>query len=197
MSYSKKGLSAVVATVLLILLTVIAATVIGAFLVPFVQENLKKSTECVKYDTYFTFDEEFELNCYRITRASDGKEASIDTHLSLRAKNDKELGKEIGGLSVVLYVSADPAVQLADPGDKRIVTLKVDTQGSSSLKQYGLLGEAKVPGAGDVASYTFSQSTVGATLGVRYARAEVYPILKSGRVCEKPSGQTKLIACKA
>tara|TARA_Y100000310_G_scaffold340182_2_gene435086 strand:- start:4909 stop:5397 length:489 start_codon:yes stop_codon:yes gene_type:complete len=60
----KRGLSPVVATVLLILLTIAAITLISSIIVPFVQTNLEESTECLAHVNYVEFDNTFSLNCY-------------------------------------------------------------------------------------------------------------------------------------
>ena len=44
--YSKRGVSGVIAVVLLILLTIVSVTIIAGVLIPFARENLKESTRC-------------------------------------------------------------------------------------------------------------------------------------------------------
>lgn len=65
--FGKKGLSAVVATVSLVLLTFAAVVVISSFIIPLVRDNLNEGTECSAYRDYFFFEEEFGYNCYNGT----------------------------------------------------------------------------------------------------------------------------------
>jgi flagellin-like protein len=60
---SKRGLSGVVVTALLILITISAIGIIAGFLIPFVRENLEE-TNCFEYRDYFEFDESFNLGCF-------------------------------------------------------------------------------------------------------------------------------------
>ena len=58
----KKALSDVVATVLIILLTVIAGAIIAQFIVPYVKDSLAESSECLDYNNgYFQFEEKIGL----------------------------------------------------------------------------------------------------------------------------------------
>src|SRR3989344_5050863 len=73
MMNKKRGVSDVVATVLILLLTVAAVGVIAQFIVPFVKNNLESSTECLDFQNYFAFQEKFvnstssvSYNCYDI-----------------------------------------------------------------------------------------------------------------------------------
>src|SRR3989344_6450298 len=59
-----RGISAVVATVLILNITVIAVVLISQFVLPFVKESLQRSSECFDYEELFSFDETFNYNCY-------------------------------------------------------------------------------------------------------------------------------------
>ena len=50
---TKRGVSEVVATVLIILLTVAAVVALISFIKPFVEGNLNDSTECLAFDNYY------------------------------------------------------------------------------------------------------------------------------------------------
>src|SRR3989344_5792844 len=60
---NKKGLSPIIATVLLILLTVSAATFISVYLFEWFPDEFEK-TKCNNYIDYFYFNNEFGFNCY-------------------------------------------------------------------------------------------------------------------------------------
>jgi len=66
MNYAKKGMSNLVATILIILLTVVAVVLITNFIIPMVNKNLAE-TECFKYRDYFSFEVEYGYNCYNLT----------------------------------------------------------------------------------------------------------------------------------
>ena len=53
MRWKKRGLSEIIATIAIVLLTVGAITLVVAFVVPFVRDNLNSSTECLDYKEYY------------------------------------------------------------------------------------------------------------------------------------------------
>ena len=59
MMKSKKAISAVVATVLIILITVAAVTIIWAAVIPMIQENIQGSTECFEADASFSIGSDY------------------------------------------------------------------------------------------------------------------------------------------
>ena len=61
------GVSTVVATVLIVMLTIAAVALLAQFLIPFIRDTLAKSSECLEYKDYFKFKEEIgdnNYNCY-------------------------------------------------------------------------------------------------------------------------------------
>src|SRR3989338_10500321 len=65
-SREKRGLSPVIATVLLIMITISAAAILTPVILNFVKKNTEK-TECVPYTDYFKFEESVggkRYNCY-------------------------------------------------------------------------------------------------------------------------------------
>jgi flagellin-like protein len=83
MNKNKRGLSPVIATVLTIMLTVAAVAALSAFVVPFVRNSLQKSSECMDYGSYYTF-EESGYNCY----------SGSFYAISIQTSFDKELANE-------------------------------------------------------------------------------------------------------
>ena len=70
MKMDKRGVSPVIAEILLVMLTIAAIGIVAGFVIPFVQNTLTKSTECTNYNDYFKFQEvfnvgsdEFRYNC--------------------------------------------------------------------------------------------------------------------------------------
>ena len=56
---NKKGISAIVATVLIILITVAAVTIIWAAIIPMISENLDKATRCGDATSQLTLKEDY------------------------------------------------------------------------------------------------------------------------------------------
>ena len=63
MYLNKLGLSTVIATVLILMLTIVAVAVLANFLIPFVKNSLQKSTECLDVQDKYSFEEREGLNC--------------------------------------------------------------------------------------------------------------------------------------
>ena len=63
MGIKKRGLSGVVATALLLLITISAVVIVANFIIPFVNKSLE-STSCFKFRDYFSFEEGDGFNCH-------------------------------------------------------------------------------------------------------------------------------------
>lgn len=170
---SKKGLSTVVATSMILLLTVIAVATLGAFAIPFVKEKLQKSSECVDYGEYFQFEDSLDFNCY----TKNG--GNIDYKLSIRAKNDRILDSKIGGFNLEFYrLSSSKTVEVSE--GKKTADFAPDAFsriGDSS-------GIVKIPRAGEL--YTFNYRTQDID---EYSFVDIYPVLTNGRICDKKSSR--------
>lgn len=167
----KRGLSTIVATVLIILITIIAIISIAQFAIPFVRNNLQRSTECTNYQNYYKFDESFSLNCY------EQQGSSYVTKLSIRRDNEENLNSNIAGFNVVL-INDDSS----KPLEFRETSLP-----SSVLKLS--TSTLNLPKPGESLSYSFNPSS-----STIYTKAEVYPVLKNGRICSI-SDKINLIKC--
>lgn len=165
---NKKGISNVIASVILIALTIVALVVIAQFVIPFVKNNLQKSGECLDYQRYFVLDNSFKYNC---------KKNGLGYVISVRAEGQKELEDKVAGLKLVLYGGA-------------IIT-PLEIKDDKSINQTFFMidsGNFKVPKTGEIRSYAYNVSN-------NFDRVEVYTLLKSGRTCETPSDQVTLGAC--
>ena len=172
MKIQKRGLSAIVASVLLILLTISAVAIVANFIIPFADKSLE-STECFKFRDYFAFDESFNYNCY------DNNNNRYVLTIKARADNsssEKVLGfklRFLGGGNAISVdgLSGDPAGDLA----------MFDNVGN---------GKIIVPSPGgrySALSYNYSSN-------YNYEKVEVYPVLEGGRVCDV-SDSIKMIDC--
>lgn len=169
---NKLGISSVVATVLLILLTIVSAAVIAEIVVPFTKKSLARSSECLNYQEHFVFDDRLKFNCYKM---SSGSQESI--FLSLRAQQDDALPENIAGFDLIFSGSSGTQV------------VPVRKSGSVGITLYNGTATA-IPDNGDTLTYKYITPT-------QYEKVEVYSALTSGRVCEKPSSTTKLRVCGA
>lgn len=167
-SLGKRGVSGVVATVALILITVAAAVFIAGFVVPLVKTQLSEGTECLGYEEYFIFYEDFGYNCYSKTvelpqyfltavsiEANTVSQEKLDNLGGMRLQF-RGAGEELG-IEVVNGASAD---------SNKLRMLKVSDTTLS------------VPEKGGVKTYVLNSS-------VKYDGVEVYPVLKNGRICEQ------------
>ena len=165
--FNKRGISAVIATVLLILLTITAVAILAGFIVPFVRDSLEGSTACFDYTDYFQFEERFEVggetlryNCYDGTKHGAFVKASAAQAL---------IAAEVDGFELVfLKAAGGESARVSIPGTE--VTL--------------LNGDpATVPSPGEAFIYVYDTVNIGGD--IYDGEIEVYPRLKSGKLCEK------------
>ena len=167
---------------MIILITIISVTIIWQFLVPFVKNNLNRGTECVPYSTYFSFEEEIQgINNIERYNCNVGNK----TGAAIRAANtNAETEDKIFGFEIRFI------------GDNNIIQNVIVNSSSKSYCGEGglwILGKEcrtnmEIPQSGSVKTYVFNKT------GEKYNYAEVYPILKNGRVCER-SDRIKLVEC--
>ena len=60
----RKGLSEIVSTVLIVLITIAAVAFVANLAIPFVRNNLQSSTECIASRGFFKFDDAQGYDCY-------------------------------------------------------------------------------------------------------------------------------------
>lgn len=90
---SKRGLSEVVATVLLVLLSVAAVAIVSGYLVPWITEMYKDN--CFDYQDYFFIEEKEGWNCYQDSNPS-STERYYAVTVGVNPKNE-ELQEEVAG----------------------------------------------------------------------------------------------------
>ncbi len=96
---NKRGLSPVIATVLLIMLTIAGIAILAGTILPFIRNSLPD--QCLPNQRYLEIDNEFNLNCYDLE--SETYNVSI-----------KVLSEEVRGISLV-FVSADESRRIDIP----------------------------------------------------------------------------------
>ncbi|MBI3334666.1 type IV pilin [Candidatus Pacearchaeota archaeon] len=164
----KRGLSTIVATVLIIMITVVSAAVIATFVVPFVRDGLQKSTECVDYDSYFMFDESLRYNCY----------AGTGYNISVRAANLQSASEKVKGFNLVLYAEGYSIAVPVLAGEP-----------VNAMRMFDITAPAlAVPRAGETRTYYYDDGAV-------YTSGELYPILASGKVCKQRNDRIAFVRC--
>lgn len=175
---SKKGLSPVVATIGLLLITVAAVGLIAGVVVPLVQNRLTESTECLGLEEYFTFYEEFDFNCYSVI--DDGVINYTLTAISIEADTiSEEKAAEVRGLRI----------QFLGEGEESgiEVTNEVDADNSSLRMLKDSEPKLSVPDRGGVRTYVYNSTA-------EFKRIEIYPVLNNGRIC-KQTDELRLYRC--
>ena len=164
----KRGISSVIATVLLVLLTIATAGILAGILVPLVRDNINKSTECMDYTEYFSFDEDFGYNCYNMTNASYSVSVSAKTV-------EKEIEELVKGFEL----------RFIQKGESDIVSVR-DGEDVGNVSMINL-GETKidVPGAGETKTFVVKHDAA--------SKIEIYVTLASGRICEEKSDSINVL----
>jgi flagellin-like protein len=172
MNKNKRGLSPVIATVLTIMLTVAAVAALSAFIVPFVRNSLQKSSECMNYGSYYTF-EESGYNCYSGNLYA----------FSIKTSFNKEIANETDGFKLIM-LDGSGATKQAEVKNG-LSNSNIQVMGDSS-------GKLRTASPGGVLTYVYN-----ATDTDKFVSAEVYPVLKSGRICADVKEIVKIVECSS
>ncbi|MBU2576670.1 MAG: hypothetical protein KKF50_03030 [Nanoarchaeota archaeon] len=116
---NKKGISAIVATVLIILITVAAVTIIWAAIIPMIQDQIGGSTEC--FDASAALSVTTDYSCVNDT----SKEAQIQVHRGTGkfTLSDIEIILGAGGNTNSTMVVEDLIQSVPDVNGDRVYTL--------------------------------------------------------------------------
>lgn len=183
MKNNKRGLSTVVATLLIVLITISVGTLVAQFIIPYVQDNLREGGECIDYGDYYQFVEtlqhpqtgvKYNYNCYSLGGAT----GTYLEGFSIKAKDGINASSQVRGFRVVL-TSSD--------GAAKVIEVNTTTQRSIIADGVWMLGNkvggsnrVDVPRSGETISYVYN---TGAATNPLTVKAEVYPILVNGRIC--------------
>src|SRR3989338_78572 len=171
---NKKGLSQIIATVLLLLMTIAAAAIIAGVVIPFTRERLDKGTECVTFQNHFKFqevlefgDEEYRYNCYQEI----GEQHLNGASVRASSLNDSI----IVGFNLVFIIKGweSARFEVRDNVEEGCKIENIKMFGSNCAS----LGNLKIPKSGEVRTYAYNSSA-------KYDKIEIYPVLKNGRICE-------------
>lgn len=163
----KRGLSQVVATVLLILLTLAAVAIIATVLVPFVKNNLEGSTNCISPQKRFVFDDS-EYTCFERSSgyALNGVSVKATGESSAEDAPSFVLDFINEGSSTSAPVVDGSSVSLTN-GGLRMISMSQNT--------------LDIPATGELRTYVYNST-------VPVDRIEIHTKLKGGKVC--PAGDT-------
>lgn len=166
---NKKGISSVVATVLIILLTVVAVGLLGQFVVPYVQNTLDDSSICLDYQKYASFNSELNFNCYNVL--------DKEYYLSVQTASKPELTSNVRGF-VFVFENKTESIPV------RVVT-------NSSIGIYGETG-FELPDSGETITYNYSSES-------QYTSVAIYTLIndKKGieKLCEYENDKAELGRC--
>ncbi len=151
----KRGVSPVIATVLLVVITLVAIGILAAFVIPFVNKSLSNE-DCFNILGNLKF-EDSSYSCY--VNDNPGR-----TGFSIRVDN-----KDIVGFKTVFYSG----------GSSEPVEIINSTDGTALSPEVRMLGNSTnlvLPKTGGVRTYVVH--------GI-YEKIELYPILSSGTTCDQ------------
>lgn len=153
----KRGVSPVIATVLLLVITVVLASIIFAFVIPFVNKSLGNSQACLNVLDGIEFPDS-KFNCWNASTPV-GTNA---TGFSVKIKKEGIYGFRVA---------------LIDENEQSDVKeVKQNNLGDSSLKMVaGTYGQALgIPSVGGQKTYVTNK---------KYVKAEISPVTEDGNVC--------------
>ena len=181
--YSKRGVSAVVATALLVFLTVAAAALLAGFAIPFVRESLDRAGECVDYDRYFQFEERIEFqgytyryNCFNQTENLQGIAVKTVGENSEKVAGFRIALENSGGISEVFDVKLGEEYGC---GDGEVSVLNENERVCE--------GDIEIPRRGEVKVYVYETTT-------KYDRAVIHTLTESGSMCDE-AGRIDIRSC--
>ena len=157
----KRGVSPVVATVLLLVLTVVIAAVVFSFVVPFVNEQLGNSKACLNVLDGVEFADS-KFNCYATSTSG------FETGFSVKIKKEGVTGVrvsliDVNGNSDVFDITDGKAVLGGQTPSIRNIG---GNFGANEFLEFSSVGGQRTYKANE-----------------KYAQAEVSPVTESGDVC--------------
>lgn len=160
----KRALSIIIASVLLILITISSVTLLMMYVIPFTQRSLDE-TECFDYRDYFAFDDALGYNCH--------DDVADKYFFSVRARANPKGAEKVEGFSVRLIKQ--------DGSSASTLSLKKDgtvTGGALTLVGGGPLN---IPvSGGTYSALSYEHASLEA-----YDWIEIYPMIEGGKICQK------------
>ncbi len=154
----KEGVSTIIATVLVVLMTLAAGALVANIVIPFAKSNLEKGSECLPYREHLRFDNLRGFSCFNSTSGA--------YQISVSAGVLGEKTERVGGLILAFYDGTETVSVEINEEDLESETLSMASGGNLA-----------VPKSGETRTYIYGNSR-------EFDRVEVLPKLKNGRVCE-------------
>tara|TARA_Y100000310_G_scaffold258024_1_gene266263 strand:+ start:256 stop:801 length:546 start_codon:yes stop_codon:yes gene_type:complete len=158
---NKKGVSAVIATVMLIMITVIAAGLIFSFVIPFVNQQTEEASDCFGVFGGLEFGET-AYNCY--VEAGPCGESGDSTCYNGTGFSIEVTKEGVAGLKVALIKG----------GSSEIFEIE-DGSSSGGLEMLTSGDNITIPSVGEMRTYI---------VGDIYETAKVSAVLENGKTCE-------------
>ncbi|MFH1501306.1 MAG: type IV pilin N-terminal domain-containing protein [archaeon] len=159
----KKGVSPVIASVLMVLVTIVAVALISAFLIPLVKDNLTGGGNCFKVIGKLDINTDTGYTCYNITG---------DTVLVMVERGYLEEDIDIVGLNFYITAGAERQSYEVTNGDS--------DPGIRMYNESGYNSSLYLPKEGGALTYVFDMAAVSSTPEA----VEVSAVLDDGKVCD-------------
>ena len=156
----KRGVSPVIATVLLLVLTVVLAGIIYSFVIPFVNEQLGNSKACLNVLDGVEFGNS-PFNCYDTATTT----STYETGFSVKIKKESVVGFRVS----LIDAQQNSYPKTFSPGQLTDAAIRAAGSGSSGYGQ-----TLTLPSTGGQRTYVTNN---------RYSSAEISPIAESGDIC--------------
>lgn len=151
---NKNGMSSIVATVLIILITISAAAFFASFVVPFIREKIYSSTECLDYNDYYKFEDSSGYVCRNSTGAHG---------FMISSKSDEGLKGEVLGFEIYLTANGSAV-------SERFMNGSASTVGKRMLNQTKT--NITIPRDGNSYTYVYTDSSKN------YTKAKISAVIK-------------------
>ena len=161
----KKGISPVITTVLLILLSISAVVIIAGVIIPFIKDSLSGSKECFEVIGQLEIDTESIYTCY--------DDSNNLVNLTIK-RGVKEIDLE--------------GFMIAISGGGTSETFEIEGGEVGNVEMLNGSSDIVIPKRGE--ERTYSITTTLSTLDY----AEIAPIMKSGTTCE-PTDKAEIEMC--
>lgn len=165
--YKKKGISPVIATILLILLSVTAVIIISGLIIPFVKNTTKESKECFDVMDQLTINTESGYTCYYNNGTNNIANLTI-----------KRGTKETTLSGFIIAVS----------GGGNSKTFEIISGTVNNVKMINGSDNIEIPKKGEERTYSITTDL----LKIEYA--EVAPIMEDGKMCN-PTDKADINLC--
>lgn len=174
MRINSRAVSPIIATVLIILVTISAGAILTKIVVPFVKNNLQDSTECYPYQDYFKFEDLQESNCI----------SGNNAYVSINAKN---IERNVNAETIDSLNSSIEGFELIFSGDGKTKSMTVAPGVTGQIRMFDS-SAINVPSPGSTRTYTASG------IDLTFDKVDVLPRLKSGKLCPV-SNTLKITRC--